>query len=98
MDMRHAQTQAEPFTEGGHLGRGFLAGVHGAMLGLKGRRGDEGKSRSTVLHRNAKIVRRLRETSLTFEAIQRIQQIAQGAGITWENRRRVFFSRTDKEI
>jgi len=58
-----------------------------------------------VLHRNAKIVRRLREISLTFEAIgaefeltrHRIQQIAQGAGITWENRRRVFFSRTDKE-
>jgi hypothetical protein len=38
MDMRHARTQAEPFTEGGHLGRGLLAGEHGAMLGLKGRR------------------------------------------------------------
>jgi hypothetical protein len=56
------------------------------------------QSRSTVLHRNAKAVRRLREISLTFEAIgaefeltrQRIQEIAQGAGITWKTPTRVF--------
>jgi hypothetical protein len=47
------------------------------------------------------IVRRLRKTSLTLEALaaeyglsrQRIQQIAKQAGISWESRRRAILSR-----
>jgi len=45
----------------------LLAGEHGAMLERGGE--EKAQSPSTVLHRNAKIVRRLREISLTFEAI-----------------------------
>jgi len=60
----------------------------------------------SVRQRNAEIVRRLRNTSLTLEAIgaefgltrQRIQQIAKGAGITWKNRRRAILSGIGKEI
>jgi DNA-directed RNA polymerase sigma subunit (sigma70/sigma32) len=56
----------------------------------------------TVRQRNALIVRRLRKTqSITLEALgaeyglsrQRIHQIAKGAGISWEKRRRAIFSR-----
>ena len=55
----------------------------------------------SVRQRNAEIGRRLRNTSLTLEAIgaefgltrQRIQQIAKGAGITWERRRRAIVNR-----
>ena len=60
----------------------------------------------SVRQRNAEIVRRLRNTSLTLEAVgaefgltrQRIQQIAKGAGITWKNRRRAILSGIGKEI
>ena len=63
------------------------------------------QSRTTARQRNAKIVRRLRNTSLTLEAVgaefgltrQRIQQIAKGAGITWERRRRAIISRMGNE-
>ena len=66
----------------------------------------EVQSRTTARQRHAKIVRRLRNTSLTLEAIgaefgltrQRIQQIAKGAGITWKNRRRAILSGIGKEI
>jgi hypothetical protein len=34
--VRHAQAQAEPFTEGGRLGRGLPGGEHGATLMLRG--------------------------------------------------------------
>ena len=62
-------------------------------------------SRVSDVLRNAKIVRRLRNTSLTLEAVgaefgltrQRIQQIAKGAGITWERRRRAIISRMGNE-
>ena len=64
------------------------------------------QSSVSVRQRNAEIVRRLRNTSLTLEAIgaefgltrQRIQQIAKGAGITWKNRRRAILSGIGKEI
>jgi len=60
----------------------------------------------SVRQRNAEIVRRLRNTSLTLEAIgaefgltrQRIQQIAKGAGITWKNHCRAILSGIGKEI
>jgi hypothetical protein len=59
------------------------------------------KARSALRQRNAKILRRLRNTSMTLETLgaeygltrQRIQQIAKQAGITWESRRRAIFSR-----
>ena len=65
----------------------------------------EAQSRTTARQRNAKIVRCLRNTSLTLEAVgaefgltrQRIQQIAKGAGITWERRRRAIISRMGNE-
>jgi len=65
----------------------------------------EVQSRTTARQRHAKIVRRLRNTSLTLEAVgaefgltrQRIQQIAKGAGITWERRRRAIISRMGNE-
>jgi len=64
------------------------------------------QSRGAVRQRNAKIVRRLRNTSMTLKALgaeygltgQRIQQIAKRAGITWDSRRRAIFSRMDREI
>ena len=60
----------------------------------------------SVRERNAEIVGRLHNTSLTLEAIgaefgltrQRIQQIAKGAGIIWKNRRRTILSGIGKEI
>jgi hypothetical protein len=41
--VRHAQTQAKPFTKGGHFGRGLPLASIGAKLCLKGRRDDREK-------------------------------------------------------
>jgi hypothetical protein len=105
IDVRHAQTQVMPLPDRRPLGRGLPAGEHDAMLRLKGGEMTQAQSRMTARQRNAKIVRRLRNTSLTLEAVgaefgltrQRIQQIAKGAGITWERRRRAIISRMGNE-
>jgi DNA-directed RNA polymerase sigma subunit (sigma70/sigma32) len=63
------------------------------------------QSRRSIHQRNAEIVRRLRETSLTLEAVgaefgltrQRIQQIAKRAGISGKSRRRAIFSGNGNE-